>query len=128
MEGSDETKFVSLVRIAGNGIYVDDSRRRTLQWPPLAQSPPCMILRLKRGQRKQAWAGGSATSFNKWPAQLPENVELRALQLPGRMRFVASHRINGVRSFSWGSMSALRIKRSDDHAAHQSFGQRRRAL
>jgi len=53
-------------------------------------------LRLKRGQHEQAWAGGSATSFNKWPAQLPETVELRALQLPGRMRFVGVQPINGV--------------------------------
>eukprot|EP00752_Nemacystus_decipiens_P005288 g4796.t1 len=32
-----------------------------------------------------AWAGGSATSFNKWPSRLPDAVELHALQLPGRM-------------------------------------------
>lgn len=33
----------------------------------------------------QAWAGGNATAFQKWPSSLPDTVELCALQLPGRM-------------------------------------------
>ena len=35
----------------------------------------------------QAWAGGNASAFLKWPSSLPDTVELCALQLPGRMRW-----------------------------------------
>ncbi|CAM9441559.1 unnamed protein product [Pylaiella littoralis] len=45
----------------------------------------CRAQPLWGGPSDQAWAGGSASSFNKWPSLLPEAVELHALQLPGRM-------------------------------------------
>ncbi|CAB1104388.1 unnamed protein product [Ectocarpus sp. CCAP 1310/34] len=54
-----------------------------------------------------AWAGGSASSFNKWTSKMPEAVELHALEFPGRMRRSKEDSLTSVSAIVEGVAQAL---------------------
>jgi surfactin synthase thioesterase subunit len=57
--------------------------------PRPALSPSVRLLCFPHG-------GGSATAFNEWPGNLPEDVEVCVVQLPGRGRRMFEPSLNGV--------------------------------
>src|SRR5262249_4980901 len=42
------------------------------------------------------YAGGSAQAFHSWPGRLPPNVEMGAIQLPGRGHRLGEAHIRGL--------------------------------